>query len=235
MASASVILSDELNTNNELATQTAINYAANYAAAATAQSPTHLSTSYGYGVYSNSNSDLSNSINYANIGAFNYDCAHQNSNAINCDEDGNGGGDNNSGIANNNNIFANHLDNTNNPYQSIAAATTNNINFIGNAAIDSNSYLDGGFDGVNYKTINNDPNFVQTNFDVDAKNYDEMANTQYLQYDNSGGGNGGNGQSTDTIPISKHVEITKNDPYPVLKQIHVPGEFPFYPCIIHFR
>lgn len=27
----------------------------------------------------------------------------------------------------------------------------------------------------------------------------------------------------ETFPISKHVEITKNQPYPVYKQLHVPG------------
>lgn len=32
----------------------------------------------------------------------------------------------------------------------------------------------------------------------------------------------------ETFPISKHVEFTRNVPYPVYKQIHVPGSFSLY-------
>lgn len=46
--------------------------------------------------------------------------------------------------------------------------------------------------------------------------------------DNSGGYGHSGGQvihtQAEAIPISKHVEITKSVPYPVYKQLHVPGD-----------
>lgn len=36
----------------------------------------------------------------------------------------------------------------------------------------------------------------------------------------------------ETFPISKHVEITRNVPYPVYKQLHIPGSLAFYETYI---
>lgn len=100
--------------------------------------------------------------------------------------------------------FANQLSNS----QSInyRSVTANGISSVDDST--PNSYFDNGLDGSNY---NIDPNF-------DGKDVGKWGSNQYTNSD-------GNEQ---TEIIGKHVEITRNDPYPVLKQVHVPGDYFVY-------
>lgn len=88
-------------------------------------------------------------------------------------------------------------------------------NFIP-SAVDTtfNSQTNAHFDSIQNEALFTQNNPIISNGNGNSASYNELENNNQ-QIHNA---------QTDPIPISKHVEITENVPYPIYKQVHVPGK-----------
>lgn len=106
-----------------------------------------------------------------------------------------------------------YSDGFSNPYDGTTIQNNHLNNQYGNSFIPSTvdtTYNTGSNGQLKFHSIQNDALFAPNPFNSASNN--ELENNQHTH-----------NIQTDAIPISKHVEITKNVPYPIIKQVHVPG------------